>query len=157
MFWDITKREVDKARQRAVGMLRSIRSKNCRGRELLDELATVLPNLYSFNKESDLDFLSTITLLHKYWSKLTTRIDKDDTNPRSEFIRILNRMITLYRETNLPVAYGVLVVLWHIESSYLNDEESRLVHCITSIHIDGAASRINYREGHRGASASLAK
>ena len=92
-------------------MLHSIRSKSHRGRELLDELATVLPNLYSFNKESDLDFVSTITLLHRYWSKLKTRIDKDDTKPRSEFIRILNRMVTLYRETNLPVAYGVLVIL----------------------------------------------
>jgi hypothetical protein len=138
-------------------MLDSIRSKSYRGRELLDELTTVLPNLYNFNQESDLDFLSTITLLHNYWSKLTTRIDKDDAKSRSEFIRILNRMVTLYRETNLPVAYGVLVVLWHIESSYLNDEESRLVHCITSIHIDGAASRINYREGHGGASANLSK
>jgi hypothetical protein len=138
-------------------MLDGIRSKDYRGRELLDELTTVLPNLYSFNQESDLDFLSTITLLHNYWSKLTTRIDKADAKSRSEFIRILNRMVTLYRETNLPVAYGVLVVLWHIESSYLNDEESRLVHCITSIHIDGAASRINYRDAHCGASASLAK
>jgi hypothetical protein len=138
-------------------MLHSIRSKNHRGRELLDELATVLPNLYGFNKESDLDFASTITLLHNYWSKLKTRIDKDDRKSRSEFIRILNRMVTLYRETNLPVAYGVLVILWHIESSYLNDEEARLVHCITSIHIDGAAFTINYRDGHRSASASLAK
>jgi hypothetical protein len=138
-------------------MLDSIRSKSYRGRELLDELTTVLPNLYSFNQESDLDFLSTITLLHNYWSKLTTRIDKDDEKSRSEFIRILNRMVILYRETNLPVAYGVSVILWHIESSYLDDEEARLVHCITSIHIDGAASRINYRDGRCGASASLAK
>jgi hypothetical protein len=138
-------------------MPRSIRSKNHRGRELLDELATVLPNLYSFNKESDLDFLSTIILLHNYWSKLASRFDKDDPKVRREFIRILNRMVTLYRETHLPVVYGALVILLHIEPSYLNDEESRLVHCITSIHIDGAASRINYREGHRGASASLAK
>jgi hypothetical protein len=138
-------------------MLYSIRSKNNRGKELLDELATVLPNLYGFSKESDLDFASTITLLHNYWSKLITRIDKDDTKSRSEFIRILNRMVTLYRETNLPVAYGVLVILWHIESSYLNDEEARLVHCITSIHIDGAAFTINYRDGHCGASARLAR
>jgi hypothetical protein len=138
-------------------MLDSIQSKNYRGRGLLDELATVLPNLYSFNQESDVDFLFTITLLRNYWNKLTTRIDKDDAKSRSEFIRILNRVVALSRETNLPVAYGVLVVLWHIESSYSNDEESRLVHCIASIHIDGAASRINYREGHCGASTSLAK
>jgi hypothetical protein len=138
-------------------MLHSIRSKSYRGRELLDELGAVLPNLYSFNQESDLNFASTIVLLHKYWSKLKTRIDKGDTKLRSEFIRILGRMVTLHRETNLPVAYGALVMLCHIKSAYLNDEEARLVHCITGIHIDRAASFINYRDGHSGASASLAK
>jgi hypothetical protein len=127
-------------------MLHSIRSKSHRGRELLDELATELPNLYSFNKESDLDFASTIILLHKYWSKLIARFDKDDTKPRNEFIRILNRMLTLYRETNRPVAYGILVILCHIKSSYFNDEEARLVHCITGIHIDRAASIINNQD-----------
>jgi hypothetical protein len=138
-------------------MLHSIRSKSYRGRELLDELGTVLPNLYSFSQESDLDFASTIVLLHKYWSKLKPRIDKGDTKLRSEFIRILGRMVTLHRKTNLPVAYGALVMLCHIRSAYLNDEEARLVHCITGIHIDRAASFINYRDGHCGASASLAK
>jgi hypothetical protein len=57
----------------------------------------------------------------------------------------------------LPVAYSALVMLCHIKSAYLNDEEARLVHCITGIHIDRAASFINYRDGHSGASASLAK
>jgi hypothetical protein len=127
-------------------MLHSIRSKSHRGRELLDELATELPNLYSFNKESDLDFASTILLLHKYWSKLIARFDKDDTKPRNDFIRILNRMLTLYRETNRPVAYGILVILCHIKSSYFNDEEARLVHCITGIHIDRAVSIINNQD-----------
>ena len=89
-------------------MLHSVRVKARRGTELLDELAGVLPNLYSFN--------------------------------RSEFIRILNRMSTLYGKTNIPVACGVQVVVCHVESSYLNDEEARLVHCITGIHIDRAAS-----------------
>ena len=121
-------------------MLHSVRVKARRGTELLDELAGVLPNLYSFNSESDLDFASTVILLHKYWDGIKVSVENGNTEHRSEFIRILNRMATLYGKTNIPVACGVQVVVCHVESSYLNDEEARLVHSITGIHIDRAAS-----------------
>jgi hypothetical protein len=121
-------------------MLHSVKVQARRGTELLDELTSVLPNLYSFNSESDLDFASTVILLHKYWNDLKAHVEKGNTECRSEFIRILNRMGTLHRKTNIPVACGVQVVVCYVESSYLNDEEARLVHCLTSIHIDRAAS-----------------
>ena len=121
-------------------MLHSVKVQARRGTELLDALTGVLSNLYSFNSESDLDFASTVILLHKYWNDLKSGVEKGNTECRSEFIRILNRMVTLHGKTNIPVACGVQVVVCHIESSYLNDEEARLVHCITGIHIDRAAS-----------------
>ena len=124
-------------------MLHSVKVQARRGTELLDELTSALPNLYSFNSESDLDFASTVILLHKYWNDLKAHVEKGNTECRSEFIRILNRMVTLHRKTNIPVACGVQVVVCHVESSYLNDEEARLVHCLTSIHIDRAASIVN--------------
>ena len=121
-------------------MLHSVKVQAPRGTELLDELTGVLPNLYSFNSESDLDFASTVILLNKYWNELKARVEKGNTECRSEFIRILNRMVTLHGKTNIPVACGVQVVVCHVESSYLNDEEARLVHSLTGIHIDRAAS-----------------
>jgi hypothetical protein len=123
-------------------MLHSLQLKNSRGIELLDELASVLSNLYSFDSEGDLDFASTIILLLKYWNDIKAHVNKGNTECRSELIRILNRMAILHGKTNIPVACGVRVVVCHIESSYLNDEEARLVHCITDIHIDRAASII---------------
>ena len=99
-----------------------------------------MSNLYSFNSEGDLDFVSTIILLRRYWDDVRGHVDNGNTECRSEFIRILNRMVTLHGKTNIPVACGVQVVVCHVESSYLNDEEARLVHCITGIHIDRAAS-----------------
>lgn len=123
-------------------MLHSLQLKNRRGIELLDELASVLSNLYSFNSEGDLDFASTIILLCRYWDDIKAHIDKGNTECRSKFIRILNRMAILHGKTNIPVACAVRVVVCHIESSYLNDEEARLVHCITDIHIDRATSII---------------
>jgi hypothetical protein len=123
-------------------MLHSLQLKNSRGIELLDELASVLSNLYSFDSEGDLDFASTIILLLKYWNDIKAHVNNGNTECRSELIRILNRMAILHGETNIPVACGVRVVVCHIESSYLNDEEARVVHCITDIHIDRAASII---------------
>jgi hypothetical protein len=122
-------------------MLRSGRLKACRGTELLDELANILPNLYGFNEENDLDFASTIVLLRRYWDNIKERIDKNS-ELRSEFIQILRKMAMLYGGVNMPVACGARVVACEVESSYLNDEEARLVHCITGIHIDRAASII---------------
>jgi hypothetical protein len=123
-------------------MLHSLQLKNRRGMELLDELASVLSNLYSFNSEGDLDFASTVILLCRYWDDIKAQTGKGNTEFRSKFIRILNRMAILHSKTNIPVACGVRVVACHIESSYLNDEEARLVHCITDIHIDRATSII---------------
>ena len=122
-------------------MLRSTRLKAYRGTELLDELASILSNIYSFNKENDLDFASTIILLRRYWDNLKERTD-NNSELRSEFIRILNKMAILYGDVNIPVACGARVIACDIKSSSLNDEEAQLVHCITGIHIDRATSLI---------------
>jgi GNAT superfamily N-acetyltransferase len=45
-----------------------------------------LPNLYSFNGESDLDFASTVILLHKYWNDLKSGVEKGNTECRSEYV-----------------------------------------------------------------------
>jgi hypothetical protein len=128
-------------------MLHSLQQKNRRGTELLDELASVLSNLYSFSIEDDLDFSSTIILLCKYWDDIKSASNKNNKECRNEFIRILKRMAILHGETNLPVACGVRVIVCHVESSYLNDEEARLVHRLTDIHIDRAASTIKAKTG----------
>jgi hypothetical protein len=121
-------------------MLYNLQLKTRHGNELLDELASVLSKLYSFNSEGDLDFVSTIILLRRYWDEVRGHLDKGKTECRSEFIRILKKMAILHGKTNIPVACAARVIACHVESSYLNDEEARLVQCITSIHIDRAAT-----------------
>jgi hypothetical protein len=115
---------------------------SCRGEELLDELVGISPSLYNFDGENDLEFSSTVILLLKYWNNIKACVEKGNTEYRSEFIRILNRMAISHGKTNVAVACGVKVVICHVESSCLNDEEARLVQCITDIHIDRAASII---------------
>ena len=115
---------------------------NRRGEELLDELVGLSPNLYNFDSEDDLEFSSTVLLLLKYWNDIKASVENGNTEYRSEFIRILNRMAISHGKTNAPVACGARVVMCHVESSCLNDEEARLVQCITDIHIDRAASII---------------
>ena len=113
--------------------------KTCRGTQLLDELATILPNLYSFSKDNDLEFASTILLLNRYWDNLKEHT-ANNSELRSEFIRILHKIAIVYGEVNIPVACGARVIACDVESSRLNDEEAQLVHCITGIHIDRATS-----------------
>src|SRR3984957_2202191 len=99
-------------------MLRSSRLKTSRGTELLDELANILPNLYNFNKDNDLEFASTILLLNRYWDNLKERTD-NNSELRSEFIRILHKMAIVYGEVNIPVACGARVIACDVESSCL--------------------------------------
>ena len=126
-----------------VGMPRTVRSKSGRGAELLDELAEVLPSLYGFDQDDDLDFAAMIALLQKYWDELKQNNARGGTKLRNEFLRVVNRMVVSYRETSMPAACGALIIACHNESSYLNDEEARLVHSITGIHLDRAASILN--------------
>ncbi len=116
--------------------------KKSRGTELLDELTGVLPALSKLAEEEYLDFAATIIVIHRYWAELKSHIDKNETSRRSEFIRILNRMFVLYCHASKPVACGVLVILCHIESCYLPDDDAQLVRNITNVHIDRAASII---------------
>jgi hypothetical protein len=97
-------------------MLRSSRLKPCRGTELLDELVNILPNLYSFNRDNDLEFASTILLLNRYWDNLKERTD-NNSELRSEFIRILHKMSILYGEVNIQ--WLVALGLSHVTSSPL--------------------------------------
>jgi hypothetical protein len=115
---------------------------NRRGEELLDELVDISPSLYNFDSENDLEFSSTVLLLLKYWNDVKANVENGNTEYRSEFIRILDRMATSHDTTNAPVACGARVVMCHVESSCLDDDEARLVQCITDIHIDRAASII---------------
>jgi hypothetical protein len=115
---------------------------NRSGEKLLDELVGISPSLYNFDSENDLEFSSTVLLLLKYWNDIKASVANGNAECRSEFIRILNRMAISHGKTNAPVACGAKVVMCHVESSCLNDEEARLVQCITDIHIDRAASLI---------------
>jgi hypothetical protein len=116
--------------------------KSHRGTELLDELAAVLPALSQFTEEEYLDFAAAITVLNRYWLELRRDVDEGGIRRTSEFIRILNRMFALYCPASKPAACGVLVILCHVESRYLPDDDAQLVRNITNVHIDRAASII---------------
>jgi hypothetical protein len=93
----------------AVGMLILGRFKKIgRGTELLDELAEVLPVISKFSEAEYLEFVATITIIHRYFVDLRRHVDEDQSRVRSEFIRILNRMFVMYCHTSRPAACGVL-------------------------------------------------
>ena len=108
-------------------MLQDSQVGNRCGEKLLDELVGISPTLYDFDSGNDFEFSSTVLLLLKYWNEIKASVENGNTEYRSEFVRILNQMAISHGTTNAPVACGVRVVMCHVESSCLDDEEARLV------------------------------
>jgi hypothetical protein len=122
-----------------VGMLIPGRfKKKSRGTELLDELTGVLPAISKFSEGEYIDFVAAIAVINRYLVQLNGHIE--ESKFRSEFIRILNRMFVLYCRTSKPAACGVLVIVCHIESCYLTDNDAQLVRNMTNVHIEYATS-----------------
>ena len=78
------------------------------GAELLDELVGFSSALYNFDGENDFQFSATVLLLLKYWNGIKACVENGNSEYRSEFVRILNRMAISHGKTNVAVACGVI-------------------------------------------------
>jgi len=126
-------------------MLQIIQVGSSRGTELLDELSEVLPGLYDFDKRMDLECAAAIRSISSYWNILQSDTSIGDATLQFEIICWLNELLIRCSESNIPMACGILIMAFHIESSYLNAAAARLVHDITDIHIHRAASIMNMK------------
>jgi hypothetical protein len=86
LFLDITKRNRYERSSNGERMLHSAKVNRAVERNYWRSWAKVLPNLYSFNSESDLDFASTISLLHKYLNDLKASVEKVIQNVGANFL-----------------------------------------------------------------------
>ena len=82
---------------------------NRRGEELLDELVGIRPVYTISTAKMIWNFRRSVLLLLKYWNDVKANVENGNTEYRSEFIRILDRMATSHDTTNAPVACGVRV------------------------------------------------
>ena len=50
-------------------------------------------------------------------------------------INNLKQLYNQYLDSNTVIASAILIVMTHIESYYLDDQDARLVHDLTGLHI----------------------
>ncbi len=80
-----------------------------RGRELLDGMGLVLPNLNHFNNEQDLRCATVTDVLSTYWDVLGAKIDKYDVRLRHKVVHSLGEMYDRCRQTDISTACGVYI------------------------------------------------
>ena len=123
-------------------MLHSVESvsNKPKGTILFEEFERALPNFSALSERRELEFTRAIKLL-------LDRFQISEPLPEGTACRqIQNTLAELQRayhvdtELNAIIASAIFVVMAHIESSYLDDEDGKLVHKLTSLHIERAHS-----------------
>ena len=107
-----------------------------RGTVLLEEFEKSLPNFDSLDTRQRMEFSRTIELMCNHYGISRGLLGE---KPLSQSNLIMYRLRQLYREyieEDKLVASAIFFVMAHIESYYLDDPDGKLVHDLTSLHVD---------------------
>jgi hypothetical protein len=106
-----------------------------RGTALLEAFEDCLPNINRLDEKRHLQFVKAIELLCHYL-KLKKSWPENRQLPESRsMIDNLRQLYTQYLDNNIVIASAIFIVMTHIESFYLDDQDARLVHNLTGLHI----------------------
>ncbi|MGA9849974.1 MAG: hypothetical protein WBQ45_20350 [Roseiarcus sp.] len=121
-----------------------------RGTRLLELLERILPKISEFNDIDDIRCATVIDLLSAYCETVKSRIKINDPIARVEFINTLIDLYDKSRFTDVGTACGVFIVASHVESTYLGDQDAKLVYSLTGLHIHRAKSITCTKHLHLG-------
>jgi hypothetical protein len=106
-----------------------------RGTRLLEAFEDCLPNINSLDEKRHLQFVKAIDLRCHYL-KLKKSWPENRQSPDSRpMINNLRQLYNQYADNNAVIASAIFIVMTHIESFYLDDQDARLVHNLTGLHI----------------------
>ena len=111
-----------------------------RGTRLLELLERILPKISEFNDIDDLRCAIVIDLLSAYCEVVNFRVKINEHTARNEFINTLIDLYDKSRFTGVSTACGVFIVASHVKSTYLDDQDAKLVYSLTGLHIHRAKS-----------------
>ena len=121
-----------------------------RGTRLLEILEQILPKISEFNDVDDLRCATVVDLLSAYCETVEYRIKTTDPIARNEFINTLIDLYDKSKFTDIGTACGVFIVASHVESTYLDDQDAKLVYSLTGLHIHRAKSITRMTHWHLG-------
>jgi hypothetical protein len=105
-----------------------------RGTALLEAFEECLPNINSLDEKRHLQFVKAIDLICHYL-KLKQSWPENRLPESRSMIDNLRQLYSQYHDNNTVIASALFIVMAHIESYYLDDQDARLVHNLTGLHI----------------------
>jgi len=106
-----------------------------RGTMLLEAFEECLPNISSFDEKQHLQFIKAIDLISHYLRLKQSQSEGQKFLETQSMINTLRQLYRQYRDNNIVIASAILIVMTHIESYDLDDQDARLVHNLTGLHI----------------------
>ena len=106
-----------------------------RGTALLEAFEDCLPNFNSLDEEQHLQFVKAIRLLSDHFKLSESRLERESWSQVQPTIHHLRQLYDQYLDKNTIIASAIFIVITHIESYYIDDRDSKLVHNLTGLHI----------------------
>jgi hypothetical protein len=106
-----------------------------RGTTLLEAFEDCLPNINSLDERRHLQFVKTIDLLCHYLKLKQSWPENRQLSESRSVINNLRQLYNQYVDNNAVIASAIFIVMTHVESFYLDDQDARLVHNLTGLHI----------------------
>jgi hypothetical protein len=108
---------------------------NALGSALLEQFERHLPPFGDLDSRSYLKFLKAIHLLTTCYEVSHQELEKRGLERYLPILERLNVLLSEYMDRDRILASAIMVVKIHIESYYAEDQDARLVHNLTSLHI----------------------
>ena len=107
-----------------------------RGTVLLEEFEKSLPNFDSLDTRQRMEFSRTIELMCNYYAISRGLLGEKTLSQSNLIMYRLGQLYREYIEEDKLIASAIFFVMAHIESYYLDDPDGKLVHDLTSLHVD---------------------
>jgi hypothetical protein len=106
-----------------------------RGTMLLEAFEDCLPNINSLDEKQHLQFVKAIDMLSHYIKLKQSQSEGQKFLEIQSTIGNLRQLYKQYQGDNKVIASAIFIVMTHLESYILDDQDARLVHNLTGLHI----------------------
>jgi hypothetical protein len=106
-----------------------------RGTMLLEAFEESLPNFNNLDEMQHLQFVKAIKLLSHYFKISQSRLECAELSEIQLMIGRLRQLYNQYLDENIVIASAIFIVMTHVESHYLDDQDAILVHHLTGLHV----------------------